>query len=66
MVRQSRQCLFGLLRVPYISISGKKIPWYESVDLHRQTDKWPLESVKENMQKYLQGYEDFRQMMEKA
>ena len=37
----------------FYQISGKKLPWYESVELYRQTDKWPLESVRERLEKYI-------------
>lgn len=45
----------------FYQISGKKLPWYESVELYRQSDKWPFESVRENMVKYLQPYQEFIQ-----
>jgi len=37
----------------FYQISGKKLPWYESVELYRQTDKWPLESVRERLEKFI-------------
>jgi tetratricopeptide (TPR) repeat protein len=33
----------------FYGLSGNSLPWYKSVKLYRQTDKWPLNDIKENL-----------------
>lgn len=37
----------------FYQISGNRVPWYESVRLYRQTDKWPYDRVAEDLRDFL-------------
>lgn len=45
----------------FYQVSGTKTPWYDSVDLCRQSDKWPLESVRDKMTAYIGQYSKFKE-----
>lgn len=48
----------------FYQISGSRLPWYDSVELFRQSsDKWPFESVKSALLKYLKQYDNFKETM---
>lgn len=37
----------------WYGLSGKDHAWYESLELYRQTDKWPIEKVADRLKEYL-------------
>lgn len=37
----------------FYQLSGATLPWYESVRLYRQSDRWPMESVRDALVKHL-------------
>lgn len=50
-----KKCLVLVPSKPrwFYGVSGKEHAWYDSLELFRQTDKWPVERVTDRLQEYL-------------
>lgn len=52
-----KKCLVLVPNKPrwFYGREGKEHAWYESLELYRQTDKWPIERVQQRLKEYLEG-----------